>query len=355
MLISDEQHTSLSTDTTTVFGLRQPELRFVRKQKHYFQWFYREKSSSFKFKSPTVLTDMDNCLQQDLKKSMWIDGFGHRVFLRLPALNKVIKYLEQTTNQNFYSDDNDQSLNECVQNRESPKQKTIYFFQYLQRYYNQYGTEGSNNIRNPAIWADVKKAYFGPALSGEHSKIPVVWFNNVKPTMMNRWLLHILYSMGEFDNEINILSCRNLQEAFQKAKLLSLNSNLWKDDIERILKDYVLEQLVFLPGGTKTFDLFLVSGYVSLMQGLIGEYVENNVLPPALISSIRMETDQTVKKFMINSRSNLINITLNQLTKKGFKHLPSKDDLQNATKEHSLQWDIEFDGSSEMQSEKSKL
>ena len=198
--------------------------------------------------------------------------------------------------------------------------------------------------------------FFGPAISGAESKLPVIWFNNVKPTQRNRWLLHILYSMGYFDNELNLLSCFTLQESYQKAKLLSQDRLLWKNDVECILKKYILEQLVFLPGGTKQFDHLIVQAFVILMQDLLHENSESSELPPALISSLRIETERSIEQFALNKKSNLLNVTINQLKQKGVQDIPESKCFLNATKICPHEWKQNLNQyGNQKQTEKSKL
>ena len=54
---------------------------------------------------------------------------------------------------------------------------------------------------------------------GRKSRIPVLWGNHVRPTQANCFLIHILLSFGEFNNEMKILHNGNIKEVYIQAGL----------------------------------------------------------------------------------------------------------------------------------------
>ena len=45
--------------------------------------------------------------------------------------------------------------------------------------------------------------------------LPVTWYNYVWPTQANRFLIHILLSMGEFENEMKVMDNAYIKEAYE--------------------------------------------------------------------------------------------------------------------------------------------
>ena len=62
------------------------------------------------------------------------------------------------------------------------------------------------------IWEAMKHCYLSANV--EDTDLPVVWYNLVRPTQANRFLLHVLYGMGEFDNEVNLLLGLLMKECY---------------------------------------------------------------------------------------------------------------------------------------------
>ena len=62
-------------------------------------------------------------------------------------------------------------------------------------------------------------------------KLPIVWFNSVKPTEPIRWLVHLLISMGEFDCEVAfwavVIWCRILRVLDYCAQALPIEGRMW--------------------------------------------------------------------------------------------------------------------------------
>ena len=65
--------------------------------------------------------------------------------------------------------------------------------------------------------------------------------------------------MGEFDNEVNLLLDADIKNNFVRAKLLNEDPLTHEEGIRKLLARYTKEQLVYLPGGTQSFDRHVVS------------------------------------------------------------------------------------------------
>jgi len=87
--------------------------------------------------------------------------------------------------------------------------------------------------------------------------LPIIVYKPAKPNQTNRFLIHVLLSLGTYSNELQLFNSSNLVDSFRQAQLLlSRDHNVQPsiEDVCHITRRYILEQLLFIPGGTKTFD-----------------------------------------------------------------------------------------------------
>ena len=88
MLIEDVETSNVTPDKITVFGVRPPELRFVDSPIQYFKWFRRERPTN----GVSGVSVHERLLKTDATMSPWIDGLGHIVKLRPPAVTSFMNY-----------------------------------------------------------------------------------------------------------------------------------------------------------------------------------------------------------------------------------------------------------------------
>ena len=85
------------------------------------------------------------------------------------------------------------------------------------------------------------KDSIGPSKNAKINQIPVGWYNSIKPTQPHGWLIHILISMGEYDNELNLLGTGSIQDCFIRARLISGHENTIEEEANKLLADYIME------------------------------------------------------------------------------------------------------------------
>ena len=56
-------------------------------------------------------------------------------------------------------------------------------------------------------------------LESHHKDLPVMLFNTVHPTQANCFLIHILLSIGEFENQMKLMDNGDIKEAYKQAVL----------------------------------------------------------------------------------------------------------------------------------------
>ena len=346
-LISRDQCPSpCSTDAVTVFGTRPPELRFVAQPKLHFRWFHRAHSPTKNFHK--TLTDARNHIQKQLGKTSWVDGSNARVCVRPAAIPEILDYLRtggkhgsRRSTKSFYPADVDMPVRKNGTPSETPFRETLGLFKFL---CDNWQNPPRENTARKDRWEATKHNLIGPAEKGKPAQLPVIWHTSVKPTQSNRWLLHILLSMGEFDNEMNLLSTAGVKQSFMHAGSLNPDPQTHKEGVRKLTERHTAEQLVYSPGGTKSFDKYTVAAQKTLTDALLRDQLPLDGLPPALCTHLVCMADDKAKKHIEKSRSDLLRTTVQQTNgKKVLKEMPKTlTDFNNASQVVQTPWVPEF-------------
>ena len=121
----------------------------------------------------------------------------------------------------------------------------------------------------------------------ESAMLPLPIYNMVKPTNSHKFLIHLLLSIGNFETEISLFKSCNIKQYFIDSGILrdptpSDPTNV--EDINRILVKYIIEQLLYIPKGTKVIGRYMICAKIALTEVLINDSEEINVTPPVLNS-----------------------------------------------------------------------
>jgi predicted GIY-YIG superfamily endonuclease len=370
LIIRDSSLSNISIDKITIFGVRPPELRFVRRPELYFKWFYsgdgKEKVTG---NVVAQLETLRKILNANVWQCAWVDGFGHRVFVRPKAIPFIIHHLSSvvTDDEDFF----------CADHRAAPRPMTknarqtfIEIFLALQNAFNHTTTEetGEEEIAEEEINDDEENHASNGSQSGgpsmhfvrrqERNKkflerfigdrllqacqqgdriadLPVIWYDPIPPTQGHRFLVHLLLTMGEFDNEVNLMSHQNMRECCTYARLIPNNFSSQTDLLEKACKDllkrYVLEQLIYQPCGTKQFDRFLVAAFQALRGAILFNELHFREMPAFLYSQLVRALKETEHTLQENLRTTLAKTVVDNLEKKGINVAVEASTFINAT------------------------
>ncbi len=144
--------------------------------------------------------------------------------------------------------------------------------------------------------------------------------------------------MGHFTNELELVSHRTIRDAFVYAGLIS-NGLGMEASVDVLLRKYILEQLAFLPVGTRGFDHYCVVACNLIRNVLINNTLPVTELPPVLYTSLKAYTSDEVETHICQSREHIINAIETEVTSNlPANCVPSKDQLLNATKQQPVSW-----------------
>ena len=177
----DVKNSVFSADKIPLFSLRPPELLCVKRVKHYFSWFVREKVSVKDAKT----VHLKFCLE-----THWVDELGFLVKLRPSAVSEFQKYLNHESFSGL----------DCL--RRSDAATILKHLNHSQ-------------VHSRFISDDKQ-------LSSTNAEVVQT---NILPNNSVKFLLSILYSFGEFDTEIDLFNVACLREAFAKAKIIPDNGD----------------------------------------------------------------------------------------------------------------------------------
>ena len=110
LVIKDQMFSNLSIDPVTAFGMRPPELRFVRHIKMYYKWFYFKNSNMHRNTFSKQVCNLEKIIKQNIIETMWIDGCGRYVYIRPVAIADVLTYFGNREWHDFYSNEQVNSM-----------------------------------------------------------------------------------------------------------------------------------------------------------------------------------------------------------------------------------------------------
>lgn len=320
VLIKDACYSPLSTDAITAFGVRPPELCFITSPTTYLQCFSRRKGRKLKKKQPS-----EYLLYVDLCNCAWIDGLEYHVRIR----NCAIPYILQ--------------LPECID---------ISFRQLLQQLQCIALTDGldaNTHLMNTSSGQDRIQQYLNqfPDLTNSMMKhmrsqfidttytsayLPFPIYNAVKPTQSNRFIIHVLLSMGHFANELELFSGPTIKHFFWNAGLIPRGEIPTEHHVTFLVRRYILEQLLFIPGGTIMFDRLCLAAYHSMRAALLQNDMGSVDSPSYLYTSLQVEATIATMVYDSNMRRNLCRVL------HASHSTPSEDELFHASKSNPLSW-----------------
>ena len=235
-LISNYECSRFYLDQTRAFSISPPQFTIVPELELYLRWF-------------TWKSDAKATLDADLQQAYWLDGAKRCVGIRQAHVADVTNYFNQYT----ASPDNDIRL--CAVEIFAVILGPIYM---EHRFNNCDGDFG-----------DLYKRY----VDITNSKRTVMVFQHITPFYIPNFLVYILLTMGRFVTEADLYSVASLASAFCRAQIFN-SENVREAEIKTLARRYVVQQLLWLPVGSRTFGRRLQE----LLDGLFATFgLRNNV------------------------------------------------------------------------------
>jgi predicted GIY-YIG superfamily endonuclease len=325
-VIRDERPSSLTTDKTTYFSMRPPELRFIRHQALFYKWFDRRSVTPL-FDTEISYKYCQKSLSAKIENSEWLDGFCFKIVLRCSAIEPCLEYAKNAPVEDF--------------GRSEDKRELI---KLLKRLFGLYCAVQVHIIpfrttrRMEEDWNELSKRFL---CEEKKTTLPVVWITPIAPRHGTRFLIHLLLTMGSFCTEYDLMLCGNLRTAFQMARLFDpLNPTT---SVLSLLKRYVMEMLRIVPGSTIQFDRHLCYASTILHNCLLQQTEKIEETPAVLYSHMQSHVTQESIEFMNSKRKTLTETLLSNLYLCGLeKLLPDESMIMNARSQSLTDIQIRF-------------
>lgn len=107
----------------------------------------------------------------------------------------------------------------------------------------------------------------------------VVVFSNVSPMRSINFFTHLILTRGKFDTELDVFGVSNMRLAFYRAGMIPDGNNITEADARAVILDYVQDQLMHLPLGSRVFGRYLGAAYDSLYKLLVESIIEFPGMP----------------------------------------------------------------------------
>jgi len=151
----------------------------------------------------------------------------------------------------------------------------------------------------------------------------------IKPYQTNRFLIHILLSLGTYSNEGELFTGQSPTQWFRNAKLLPGHGDepVTEEDVNNLTKKVICEDLAFHPNGTVSFDKACVAAHNAFKLAFLEENSTLNLTAPSYLhTQLVDEANQDQTKYLTEMKDNLMGV-LCQLP-----GAPTKEHLMEATK-----------------------
>ena len=259
-IIKDIEKSILTVDKVTRFSVRPPQLLFVRQLKQYYSFFVVAETVR-------STTELESCLSKT--PIPWVDGCNSVIKLRPSSIGEMRHFINETIGKGT-------AIAE------------VFLFQRV-----------LDNLHDDAY----KKSYLYDR--DDISKSPaVVVFSDVKPTHCFKFLLHLLYTMGEFLTEIDLFNEVALRDCFVTANILP-TGQLSNVDVLNLLRRYIKEQLFFLPGGNVSFSNKVVAAHDAIKSLVLDNTVEPLKFPAVLMNTLTETLETNIQSTLKRSQEKL--------------------------------------------------
>lgn len=293
---------TMSYDAVSIFSLRPVELMrlfpFVPK---YFRWFHIDKKV---LSAEEVLNGLNN----DITKSVWIDGIGRRVRLRSNAFNEVKDRLEEMDMSELNDDEMNlrQHILNLIEADESSSGRFVY--------------------------------------KNTDHRLPIPVTSSVTPRNPSDFLLHVMLMIGEVSTELDLKCHASMKDALAATKVIPSGQ---LDDVDHLtrcsihaVKRVIREVIPFQAITMTVIQEFIVKSKRLFHSVLLEDAIPLSELPPCLLTEILNDKDEKLRSNWEKTRCAQLSMIYDQLSNQSNSNeYPAKDDVEKATKENPIHWD----------------
>jgi predicted GIY-YIG superfamily endonuclease len=242
----------------------------------------------------------------------WIDALNNVVQVRHAAIPPLMSYVSGLTTAEYHGSD---SLRRDVEN----------FVGLLVDIHTTLNSDEQKQRLDTRHSAIDKKFVCKHGLS----LLPVIWYKPIKPIYTNRFLIHLVLSMGSYDNELSLFESGSIRNAFILAGLLR------NEDVEgsakRILNKYVTQQLVNMAGGAASFDRMVCAADSAVTCCFRDETMYADGTPPVLYTKLVQAVTAQQLDMLLLWNNNFLHAIVGNINDLRLQSVPSYQSLSEYT------------------------
>ena len=286
--VKEHVKSNLTIDKVSLFAVRPPELLFVNDLEFYFRHF------SFTKIKESMLHES---ISPSLGESCWIDGVGNFVRLRGCSVESFKDLLSKRI---------DDSCN-----------KYSFFASFYLDLFSRPDTVEFLIDNRP-----------------EFRKPAVVVFPNVIPKHSPNFLISLLLQFGRYETEFDLYEGGNIVSAYQAGGLIKDANSATIDEINSILRDFVLKRVVFVPGSHVSQDRQVIDAKLALSL-LMNDNDDNIETPTIVYQALQEECNADLNQSVWN-KFDKVKVQIHNLIRDGAK--PSIEDLLHCNTDSPLSY-----------------
>ncbi|KAF4701810.1 hypothetical protein FOZ63_003907, partial [Perkinsus olseni] len=207
LIIIDSNNSNITPDAISKFGARPPELMFINTLVDYFECTIRLPVPKSRLgNGAQALSVQQALLRLDIRECPWFDGFDKEIKILPSKLQRVRDMAIE-----YQNDDAHHTLAQM-----------------------QLATSVLHNILLPLLAPQPPQDLLDTFVYQGNALPRVAVLSNPLPRFADRFLVHIILSLGHFTTE--------------RVGLVQDAANVTEQEVNDILRMYVLKQLLYLPG-----------------------------------------------------------------------------------------------------------
>ena len=140
--------------------------------------------------------------------------------------------------------------------------------------------------------------------------LPIHLFDTIKPLVRNKFLIHVLISMGSFNTELELYRGNAVKQWFCNAGLVRCAHDISEEEVNDIIRIYYLTQLLCVPSGTRTLDRYVCASYHYLTDSLMGDGTMIFETPPVLATALNKAATVEISQEVEGRKPKLIECLL---------------------------------------------
>lgn len=298
LLMQSSEYKYVSTDKVTLYGLRPPELiQLIRRLGLYYEWFYADSK-------PLGREEIENGLDDDVRKCMWIDGIGRRIRIRKCASASLVRHLE--------------GIDAC-----DVSECSVVLRDHLLTLLRADGVNDSLFVYDDG-----------------HIDTPTVVYSKINPKQNMKFIHHVLLVLGEYDTELDFKRSNTVRETFYNARLFPPSLELAgynENSVVPYITNLVINEIIPLqPVGIRTLDDYIPDIETLFQSVLTSGTIPVRELPSCLATTLVEVKGEEIRSVWTDYKSSQLKSMTAAMV--GNEDFPGIDVFRAATKSNPVSW-----------------